>query len=133
MSERLAPKQPRDEFPLSVRNAALARAGGLCEGDCGRALVRGQYTFDHTVPTRLGGPATLGNCKVLCSGFDGSCNSIKTYREDLPGIAAIKRYGKNRLPLDISRPVKQPPKMRGRSTFQKGGKIPSRPFQKRAK
>lgn len=132
MSERLAPKKPRDEFSPAVKRAAWSRCGGRCEG-CDRQLEPGKYRYDHTIPTRRGGPATLANCKVLCHDGPGSCDYDKTYGEDLPGVAAAKRYGKNRLPLDITRPTKQEPKMRGRSSWAPRGsqKIPSRPFQRK--
>lgn len=131
MSQRLAPAEPRVEFPRSVRKAALERANGHCEG-CGRPLVRGRYTFDHTVPARRGGPSTLANCKVLCNDGEDSCDYRKTYGEDLPGIAANKRYGKNRLPLDIDRPEKKPSTFKGNRGFQQGHRsIPSRPFPKK--
>lgn len=133
MSERIAETYVRVEFPTSVRKAAWARCGGRCEG-CGKELKPGGYTYDHTTPARRGGASTLENCRVLCNDGPESCDHIKTYGEDLPGIAAIKRYGRTtRLPLDIDRPVKRPPQMKGRG-FRRGGpkqKIPSRPFPKR--
>lgn len=132
MSERLAPSPPRQEFSTAVRNAALARAKGCCEG-CGSPLVRGRYTFDHTIPWRRGGPSTIDNCKVLCKGTPTSCDNRKTYGEDLPLIAAIKRYGKNRLPLDIDRPARKPGSIKSRG-FQQGHRpMQSKPFPQRAK
>lgn len=117
MSERIASTYVRVEFPVSVRKAAWARCGGRCE-ECGKPLQPGQYRYDHTVPARRGGPSTLENCKVLCRDGPDSCDARKTHSEDIPGIAAIKRYGKNRLPLDIDRPERKPrPKTRG---FQQG-------------
>lgn len=130
MSERIAETYVRVEFPTSVRKQAWARCGGRCE-QCGKALVKGGYTYDHTLPARRGGASDLANCKVLCT----ACDKAKTFGEDLPGIAAVKRYGKNRLPLDVGRPPKKPPKMRGPG-FRKGGpkqKIMSRGFERRAK
>jgi 5-methylcytosine-specific restriction endonuclease McrA len=132
LSERIAETYVRVEFPTSVRKAAWARCGGRCE-QCGKPLVKGGYTYDHTLPARRGGASDLANCKVLCNDGPESCDKIKTFTEDLPGIAAVKRYGKNRLPLDVDRPDKRPPKMRGPG-FRKGGpkqKIQSRPFQQR--
>lgn len=132
MSERIAPDYEREEFPEAVKRAALARCGGHCEG-CGKPLVGRRYIYDHTITTRRGGPPTLENCKVLCNDGRDSCNARKTYDEDLPGIAAAKRYGKNRLPLDIERPAKKPPTIKRRG-FQQGHRsIPSRPFAKRQK
>lgn len=107
MSERLSPTYEREEFPAAVKRAAWARCQGRCEG-CGKVLTPGRYRYDHTLPTRLGGPPTLENCKVLCRDGAESCDHRKTHSEDLPGIAARKRYEKNRLPLDIERPEKKP-------------------------
>lgn len=118
MSERLAPTYEREEFPVAVKRAAWARCQGRCEG-CGKVLTPGRYRYDHTTPTRLGGPPTLENCKVLCRDGPESCDAVKTHQQDLPGIAARKRYGKNRLPLDIERPKREPSKINGRG-FQQG-------------
>lgn len=125
MSERLPPAEKRQEFTAAVRKAALARANGHCEG-CGATLIKGRYTFDHTVPWRRGGPSTLDNCKVLCRTGKNSCDWIKTHLEDLPGIAAVKRYAKNRLPLDIGRPEKKPGMIQGRGFGQQHRPLKSR-------
>jgi hypothetical protein len=135
VSERLPEAIEREEFPLAVRRAAWARCGGRCEG-CGKPLDirienggRVKFTYDHTVPFRRSRDSSLANCKVICADGPDSCDAIKTYREDLPGIAAIKRYGKNRLPLDIDRPVKRAPKIKTRkANWPQGRKIPNRPF-----
>lgn len=125
MSQRLPEARERQEFSASVRKAALARANGHCEG-CGKPLVGRRYTYDHTLPWRRGGASTLENCKVLCNDGPDSCDHKKTFTEDLPGIAAVKRYGKNRLPTDIDRPPKKPGKIPQRkSAWAK------RPFPKR--
>ena len=130
MSERLAPAVDREEFTAAVRREAWARCGGRCEG-CGRDLAGVRYVFDHTIPFRRSRDSSLANCKVLCSDGRQSCDGQKTFDEDLPGIAAIKRYGKNRLPLDIERPPKKPGKIKSRG-FQQGHRpIPARPFPKR--
>ena len=125
MSERLAPAVEREEFTDAVRRAAWSRCGGRCEG-CDRELDGVRYVFDHTIPFRRSRDSSLGNCKVLCSDGPGSCDHAKTYGEDLPGIAANKRYGKNRLPLDIDRPAKRPGKIP-----QRKSNWASRPFPKR--
>lgn len=115
MSERIAPTYTREEFTDAVKRARWAHCGQCCEG-CGRSLLPAvPHVFDHHWPNRLGGPATFDNCRVLCNDGPGSCNYRKTHGLDLPGIAAAKRYAKNRLPLDIGRPEKKP------------GKIPQRP------
>lgn len=132
MSERLPPPEERAEFSIAVRKAAWLRCDGVCEG-CGRILDGVRYVYDHTIPFRRSRDSSLGNCKVLCSDGPGSCDHFKTYGEDLPGIAAAKRYAKNRLPLDIERPAKKPPTIKRRG-FQQGHRsIPSRPFAKRQK
>lgn len=133
MSERISATYEREEFPAAVKRAAWKRCGGRCEG-CSKPLDGIAFTYDHTVPTRRGGPPTLDNCKVLCNDGRQSCNGRKTYDEDLPGIAANKRYGRtNRLPLDIDRPVKKPGTIQSRG-FQQGHRpIPGRPFPKRQK
>lgn len=114
VSERISATYVREEFTDAVRKAAWARCGGRCEG-CGRTLEPRKYRYDHTIPLRRGGPSTLANCKVLCRDGPDSCDAIKTNREDNPGIAAIKRYGKNRLPLDVGRPEKKPGSIKSRS------------------
>lgn len=132
MSERLAPAVEREEFTDAVRRAAWARCGGRCEG-CGKPLAGIRYTYDHTIPFRRSRDSSLANCKVLCNDGKDSCDKVKTFKEDLPGIAAIKRYGKNRLPLDIDRPVKTPGKIKSPG-FRKGGqkqRIPSRPMRQK--
>jgi 5-methylcytosine-specific restriction endonuclease McrA len=125
VSERIAPKQPREEFSAPVKRAAWKRCNGRCEG-CGKALDGIRHVYDHKTPTRLGGPPTLDNVQVLCDDGKGSCNYTKTHVEDLPGMAALKRYGKNRLPLDIDRPERKPGSIKTRKT-----NWPSRPFDKK--
>ena len=130
MSERIIDKAPREEFPRSVKNAAKERCKGRCES-CGRSLDGIRYVYDHKVPTRLGGKPTLENCQVLCDDGVGSCNYQKTHVEDLPGIAALKRYGKNRLPLDIGRPQRKPSTIPQRKN--PWGPRGSRPMRAKAK
>lgn len=133
MSQRIASTYTREEFPAAVKRAAWERCGGRCEG-CGTSLLGVSYVYDHDWPTRLGGPPTLENCKVLCDDGPGSCNDRKTHGLDLPGIAAAKRYAKNRLPLDIERPAKKPGTIKNSRGFPKGHRpIPGRPFPKRQK
>jgi 5-methylcytosine-specific restriction protein A len=122
VSERLPDADDREEFTDAVRRDAWARCGGRCEG-CGKSLAGIRYTYDHTIPFRRSRDSTLANCKVLCNDGPESCDHRKTYGEDLPGIAANKRYGKNRLPLDIGRPEKKPGKIKTRG-FKQGVKRP---------
>ena len=79
----------RQEFNTKVRVAAFERCKGQCEG-CGARLTVGRYAYDHIVPTSLGGPPTLDNCQVLCSG-PGSCHARKTETQDVPRIAKTAR------------------------------------------
>jgi len=132
VSQRLPDPIDRKEFTDAVRRAAWERCGGRCEG-CGRELEGVPYRFDHTIPFRRSRDSSIGNCKVLCNDGPASCDYRKTNGEDIPGIAAIKRYGKNRLPLDIERPAKKPGSIKSRG-FQQGHRpIPGRPFQKRGR
>lgn len=97
----------RDEFPKSVKLAAWQRCGGYCEHPACRRKIMGGAIYDHLVPTSLGGPSTLSNCRVTCK----RCDRLKTYQHDIPAIAKCKRIENRRAGL---RPAKQ--------------KIASRPF-----
>ena len=58
----------RDEFPVKVRRAAWVRARGVCECGCGREFgkhPKERPVYDHDLPAKLGGKATLENCRVL--------------------------------------------------------------------
>ena len=86
------PAPRRQEFPKSVRKAALIRAAGRCEAGlpsgerCPCALRPGFYRFDHIVPDAAGGAADLANCQVLCVG----CDAAK-YLTDRPVIDRTRR------------------------------------------
>lgn len=75
------------EFGARVKAAAFKRCGGpdkpTCEG-CGRSLHGHPFQYDHIKPAAEGGPPTLENCMVLCSGPRTSCHSIKTHDQDTP-------------------------------------------------
>jgi hypothetical protein len=88
----------RNEFPKSVRRAALLRARGTCEAmglvyglapgsRCHAPLAKG-VEFDH-YPIRAsdGGPATLENCVAVCL----TCHRVKTRTFDIPEAAKGKR------------------------------------------
>ena len=88
----------RNEFPKSVRRAALLRARGTCEAiglvygltaatRCHAPLAKG-VEFDH-YPIRAsdGGPATLENCVAVCL----ACHRVKTRTFDIPQVAKGKR------------------------------------------
>lgn len=90
--ESVLPARRRTNFPTDVRKAALARAGGHCEGAlptgfrCEAVLQASQYIFDHVVTDFHGGRATLDNCQVLCK----DCDRAKT-AADQTAIADIRR------------------------------------------
>lgn len=66
----------RRNFSKDTQRQALARAAGRCEADlpsgerCPCALQPGRYVFDHVIPDRIGGEATLVNCQVICKACD---------------------------------------------------------------
>lgn len=76
----------RREFSRKVKAQAFERCEGRCE-DCGARLAPGKFTYDHDNPDALGGEPTLENCKVLCD----ACDNPKTYQQDIPRIAKMKR------------------------------------------
>lgn len=87
----------RHEFPARIKAEAALRADGHCE-NCGCKLSTGKIQFDHDIPCELGGPATLENCRCVCS----NCHSSKTRAQDIPAIARAKR--RERRHLGIRRP-----------------------------
>lgn len=77
----------RTEFSEKIKELALIRCGGRCEGkDCGAILGFKAKHYDHKTADGLLGPATLENCQVLCV----PCHKEKT-REDVAAIAEAKR------------------------------------------
>lgn len=119
---------PRRNFSDRVRQCALDRSGGKCQG-CGNPLQDGKFAYDHIIPDALGGEPVLSNCQVLCDKFEGSCHWQKTYREDFGRIAKAKRVGQKH--RGEYRKPKFVMKSRG---FDKNGpkrKIQSRGFEKR--
>ena len=76
----------REEFPAKVKVAAFDRANGRCEV-CGAHLYVGKYQYDHIIPTAVGGPPTLENCRVACV----ACHGAKTAKVDVPAIAKTAR------------------------------------------
>lgn len=129
----------RHEFPIAVRRAAEARAGGQCEAvgeryglppgiRCQRAVYKGRQHFDHW-PRGAHDPhpdtVTLGNCALTCP----ECNTYANNHFDTPREAKIKRVRrKHGLDPDNRKPR---PKMRSRSTFPAGRKMQSRKFPQR--
>lgn len=76
----------RQEFPDKVKVAAFDRAKGRCEV-CTAKLFVGKYQYDHIIPTAVGGPPTLDNCRVACT----ACHGEKTAKVDVPAIAKSER------------------------------------------
>ncbi|MDP4025989.1 HNH endonuclease signature motif containing protein [Methylobacterium sp. NEAU 140] len=82
----------RREFTKAVQRAALARAGGRCEGvltdgtRCPCTLQVGRFHYDHIIPAALTEDASLANCQVLCR----PCHAAKT-ATDVAVIARVRR------------------------------------------
>lgn len=133
----------RHEFSAAAIREADARANGRCEATgeryglppgvrCNADLAKTGRQRDH-YPRGAHDPhpdtRTASNCVVCCP----ACNQWANNKIDTPREAKMKRVAKKagRGALDITRPPKAEPKMRSRSTFQKGGNIQSRGFEKR--
>lgn len=85
----------RAEFPLKVRKAAWDRANGICECGCGRAFgkhPKERPHYDHIIPAKLDGAATLDNCRAIRV----DCHEAKTSTEDMPRIKKVRREDKRR-------------------------------------
>lgn len=88
----------RQEFSVKVRKAAWERAGGICECGCGRAFgkhPKERPEYDHVIPAKLGGEATLENCQVI----RGDCHKAKTTGADTDRIKKVRRGEKDRANL----------------------------------
>ena len=96
----------RQEFPKSVKIAAMQRSGGNCEcPTCkGNRRIVGTAEYHHfPIPAALGGPATLENCAVV----DPKCHRRITSEEDVPAIAKSQRIYEKRIGVrKSSRPFK---------------------------
>jgi 5-methylcytosine-specific restriction endonuclease McrA len=84
----------RQEFSVSVKKAAHARAEGQCEALWGDSRCTNQASeYDHILEAALGGRPTLENCAALC----GRCHKRKTKerRPELDKTARLinKRQG----------------------------------------
>lgn len=78
----------RTEFSKLTKRLAFTRADGKCEHPgCGLKLFPGKFRYDHRIPDYLGGDNLLENCQVICTACDGE----KTYKQDIPTIAKVKR------------------------------------------
>lgn len=85
----------RDEFPQSVRKAALERSGGFCECGCGMPFTdhpKERPEYDHELPDFLGGTNDLENCKVIRR----CCHLVKTRTYDNPKFSKVRREEKRR-------------------------------------
>lgn len=77
----------RTEFSAKVRKEAYARSKGFCENKaCGCQLQTGKFHYDHIIPSRLGGEASVVNCQVLCV----ACHGEKTPK-DIAQMAKAER------------------------------------------
>ncbi len=123
----------RQEFPTSVKRAALERSGGLCEAvgvrygyqpgeRCQRPVHARRVNYEHyprgahdpSPDTRL-----LSNCTAICP----ECNQYAANHTDKKVEAKIKRSRRKfGLDPDLRRPR---PKLRSRSKFQRGRKFDS--------
>lgn len=96
----------RREFPARVRVAAFERAGGVCEhidrdgSRCATKLRPGDLFYDHIIPDALGGEPVIDNCQCLCR----SHHDPKTFGEDVPRIAKMKRQRANHIGAKPKRP-----------------------------
>ena len=97
----------RQEFPAKVKEQALERSGGFCEG-CGLPLQRGRMTFDHRIPDWIGGPNSLENCQVL----GWCCDKPKTAK-DQGTIAKVKRIRRRENGIQKPRSITRWRNMRG--------------------
>jgi len=90
----------RHEFSKETQRQAYRRCNGFCEGkECGIALSRSNFHYDHIDPDWFSGSNALDNCQVLCL----RCHKEKTAK-DVANIAKVKRIqDKNR---NIRKPVR---------------------------
>ena len=80
----------RREFTLKTKEAAWARAAGICECGCGVAFEPGEAAeYDHIIPDGLRKNNSLDNCQ----GLRRECHLEKT-RGDVSRIAKAKRVEK---------------------------------------
>lgn len=85
----------RQEFSVKTRQAAWKRADGVCECGCGRAFgkhPKERPVYDHIIPAKLGGDASLENCRAIRL----DCHEAKTAEEDTPRIVKVRREDKRR-------------------------------------
>lgn len=80
----------RQEFSLRTKEAAWARAAGVCECGCGVAFAADEpVEYDHRIPDALRKNNSLENCQVLRV----PCHLAKT-KVDVRQIAKAKRVAK---------------------------------------
>lgn len=107
----------RRNFSAKTKRLAWKRCAGHCE-KCPMKLTTGNIIYDHVIPWEISHNSSLENCCVTCK----TCDSPKTYQQDIPTIAkvhrihdraiGIKRSGK-KLPCgrdsDWTKPIHGPP------------------------
>jgi len=95
----------RAEFSVATQKAAHKRSGGICECGCGRPFgehPKERPEYDHDMPARLGGDASLENCKAIRR----DCHNSKTAKEDLPRIVKVRRGEKDRMGIKATKATK---------------------------
>lgn len=111
----------RTEFSDKTKLQGFTRAKGRCEL-CTAFLVAGKIRYDHIIPDQLGGDNILQNLQVLCT----TCDSKKTYHQDIPDIAKAKRRQKK------AAGIRKPSKLKSRG-FEKAPpqRSATRPVERR--
>lgn len=77
---------PRN-FSTKTKRDAWKRCAGHCE-KCTTKLTTGNIRYDHVIPWEISHDSSLENCQVLCL---KSCDHKKTYEQDIPTIAKVRR------------------------------------------
>jgi hypothetical protein len=73
-------------FSTKTKREAYKRSKGHCE-KCTTRLTTGNIIYDHVIPWEISYDSSLENCRVTCK----SCDSTKTYSQDIPTIAKVHR------------------------------------------
>lgn len=143
----------RHEFPISVKRAALARSGGICEATgeryglpagvrCQRAIATGAVQFDHW-PRGAHDPHPdtrgLDNCVATCPACNqhAANHGDKQREQKIKGVSYDEALHRARMQRKAGVDVDDPPPPRGRQ--KKSRPIPrpknyrwaSRPMSKR--
>jgi 5-methylcytosine-specific restriction endonuclease McrA len=96
----------RKEFSRKVKQAALARAAGMCQR-CNAVLKPREGEVDHILPDILGGEPVLANAQVLCRQCHAEKTAADIQRTRKADRQRDKHSGAIRPSSSLSRP-KQP-------------------------